>query len=155
MRQENPTRARFGGLSSRDTAEAMAQEDVDVVKALFAAFANRDLVAATSVLGHEVEIRPGLVGGLEGTVYRGLRGNEQFWADIDATWVEFRIEPREFRDLGGQVLILGRAFARGRESGIAVDQPAGWIAEVRDGKILKFRSFSNQLAALEAAGLSE
>ena len=70
-----------------------------MVKALFAAFADRDLVAASTVLDHEVEIRPGLVGGLEGTVYRGLSGNEQFWTDIDATWVEFRIEPHEFRDL--------------------------------------------------------
>jgi ketosteroid isomerase-like protein len=133
----------------------MAQEDVNVVKALFAAFADRDLVAASTVLDHEVEIRPGLVGGLEGTVYRGLSGNEQFWTDIDATWVEFRIEPHEFRDLGGRVLILGRAFARGRESGVALDQPAAWIAEVHDGKILTFRSFSDQQEALEAAGLSE
>src|SRR5215217_7486785 len=101
----------------------MSRENVEVVKALFAAFADRDLVAATSVLDYEVEIRPGLVGGLEGTVYRGLSGNEQFWADIDATWLEFRIEPHEFRDLGGRVLVLGRAFARGRGSGVALDQP--------------------------------
>jgi len=99
---------------------AMSQENVDAVKALFAAFANRDLVAAASVLDHEIEIRPGLVGGLEGTVYRGLRGNEQFGTDVDATWVEFRIKPHEYRDLGGRVLILGRAFARSRESGVAL-----------------------------------
>ena len=133
----------------------MSKENVEVVKALFAAFADRDLVAATTVLDHEVEIRPGLVGGLEGTVYRGLSGNEQFWTDIDATWAEFRIEPDEFRVLRGRILILGRAFARGRESGVVLDQPAAWIAEVRDGKILKFRSFSNQQEALEAAGLRE
>jgi ketosteroid isomerase-like protein len=133
----------------------MSRGNVEVVKALFAAFADRDLVAASTVLDHEVEIRPGLVGGLEGTVYRGLSGNEQFWTDIDATWVEFRIQPEEFRDLGGRVLILGTAFARGRESGVALDQPAAWIAEVRDRKILTFRSFSNQQEAFEAAGLRE
>jgi ketosteroid isomerase-like protein len=133
----------------------MSQENVDAVKALFAAFANRDLDAAASVLDHEVEIRPGLVGGLEGTVYRGLSGNEQFWTDIDATWVKFRIEPHEFRDLGGRVLVLGQAFARGRESGISLDQPSAWVAEVRDGKILRFRSFSDQREALGAAGLRE
>ncbi len=133
----------------------MSQENVEVVKALFAAFADRDLVAATTILDHEVEIRPGLVGGLEGTVYRGLSGNEQFWTDIDATWAEFRIEPDEFRDVRGRILVPGRAFARGRESGVALDQPAAWIAEVRDGKILRFRSFSNQQEALEAAGLRQ
>jgi ketosteroid isomerase-like protein len=133
----------------------MSRENVEVVKALFAAFSDRNLIAATTVLDHEVEIRPGLVGGLEGTVYRGPTGNEQFWTDIDATWAEFRIEPEEFRDLRGRVLVLGRAFARGRESGVVLDQPAAWIAEVRDGKVVKFRSFSNQPEALDAAGLSE
>ena len=133
----------------------MSEENVTAVSVLFAAFANRDLVAADSVLDSEVEIRPGLVGGLEGTVYRGLSGNEQFWTDIDAVWMEFRIEPDEFRDLGDRVLVLGRAFARGRESGIALDQPAAWIAELRGGKIFKFRSFINQGEALEAAGLRE
>jgi hypothetical protein len=53
------------------------------------------------------------------------------------------------------VLVLGRAFARGRESGVSLDQPAAWIAEVRDRKILRFRSFSNQREALEAVGLRE
>ena len=133
----------------------MSQENVDAVKALFAAFADRDLAAAAAVLDPKVEIRPGLVGGLEGTVYRGLPGNERFWADIDATWVDFRIEPHEFRDLGPRVLILGRAFARGRASGIAVDQSAAWIAELRDRKIVRFRSFSNQQDALEAVGLRD
>ena len=122
----------------------MSQENVTAVMILFAAFANRDLVAADSVLDSEVEIRPGLVGGLEGTIYFGLSGNEQFWTDIDAVWTEFRIQPDEFRDLGDRVLILGRAFARGRESGIALDQPAAWIAALRGGKIFKFQSFINQ-----------
>jgi ketosteroid isomerase-like protein len=132
----------------------MSQENVNAVNVLFAAFANRDLVAADSVLDSEVEIHPGLVGGLEGTVYCGLSGNEQFWTDIDAVWTEFRIQADEFRDLGDRVLILGRAFARGR-SGIALDQPAAWIAELRRGKIFKVQSFLNQGEALEAAGLSE
>jgi ketosteroid isomerase-like protein len=133
----------------------MSQEDMDAVKALFVAFADRDLDAVARVLDPTVEIRPAIVGGPEGVVYRGLSGNSDFWADIDAAWAEFRIEPEEFRDLGGRVLVLGRAFARGRESGVAIDEPAAWIAELRQGKIVGFRSFSNQRAALEAAGLRE
>src|SRR5215468_4804359 len=99
----------------------MSQQDVDVVKALFAAFAKRNLDAAAGLLDRAVEIRPGLVGGLEARVYRGLPGNEQFWSDIDAAWAEFRVEAEEFRDLGDRVLVLGRAFARGGESGVVLD----------------------------------
>jgi hypothetical protein len=64
------------------------------------AFAERDQGAAAAVLHPEVEIHPAIVGGPEGIVYRGLDGNKQFWADIDAAWSEFRIEAEEFRDLG-------------------------------------------------------
>jgi ketosteroid isomerase-like protein len=131
----------------------MSQENVEMVKSLFAAFASRDLDAAASVLHPEIEIRPSIVGGPEGVVYRGLNGNARFWADIDAAWTEFRIEPEEFRDLGDQVLVLGNAFARGRESGIALRQPGAWIATVLGRRIVRFQSFSDQHEALEAAGL--
>jgi ketosteroid isomerase-like protein len=133
----------------------MSWGNVEVVKSFFEAFADRDLDTAARLINPDIEIRPAIVGGVEGVVYEGLEGNRQFWADIDAAWTEFRIEPDEFRDLGGEVLVLGRAFAHGRESGIALDEAAGWLAAVREGQIVRFRSFSSQRDALEAAGLSE
>jgi ketosteroid isomerase-like protein len=133
----------------------MSEENVEVAKSFFTAFAERDLAAAGSVLDPEVQIRPAIVGGPEGVVYHGHQGNRRFWHDVDAAWKEFRIEPEEFRDLGEQVLLLGRAFARGEGSGIALDVPAAWLIAVREGRIVEFRSFSNQQEALEAAGLSE
>ncbi|MGE5748044.1 MAG: hypothetical protein ACM33U_12410 [Solirubrobacterales bacterium] len=48
----------------------MSQENVELVKSLFAAFADRDLDAAASVLHPEVVIRPAIVGGPEGVVLR-------------------------------------------------------------------------------------
>ncbi len=133
----------------------MSQENVAVAKSFFAAFARRDLEAAAGLLHPEVEIRPAIVGGPEGIVYRGLNGNRQFWADIDAAWATFRIEPQEFRDLGERVLVLGRAIALAPGSGIALDQASAWIAEMRDGRIVRFQSFTSQPEALKAAGLEE
>jgi|RhiMetdeSRZDD1v2_1073273.scaffolds.fasta_scaffold421965_3 ketosteroid isomerase-like protein len=133
----------------------MSQENVEIVKSLFAAFAERDFDAAAKVMHPEVEILPAIVGGPERTVYRGVDGNRQFWEDIDAAWSEFVIEVEEFRDLGEQVLVLGRATARGPGSGISLDQAGGWVADLRGGRVLQFRSFSSRQEALEAAGLSE
>ncbi|HSJ17904.1 MAG TPA: nuclear transport factor 2 family protein [Solirubrobacterales bacterium] len=133
----------------------MLRENAEAVNTLFAAFARRDVEAAARVLDPGVEIRPAIVGGPEGIVYHGLEGMRQFWADIDAAWAEFRITPEEFRELDGEILVLGRAFARGRETGIVIDSPAAWIARLRHGKIVGFRSFSNPQNALEAAGLRE
>jgi len=133
----------------------MSQENVEVVKSLFAAFAERDFDTAAIVMHPQVEIRPAIVGGPERTVYRGLDGNRQFWDDIDAAWSEFVIEVEEFRDLGEQVLALGRATAHAPGSDITLDQAGGWVADLRDGRISRFRSFSTRQEALEAAGLSE
>jgi ketosteroid isomerase-like protein len=141
------------GWSDAGYWRAMSGEDVAVVRALFEAFADRDHDAGAGCVHEDVEIRPALVGGPEGNVYRGRDGQRQFWEDIDAAWAEFRIEPDEFRDLDGQVLVLGRAFARGRGSDISLDQAAAWLAEMHDGQVLRFRSFTTQDQALEAAGL--
>jgi ketosteroid isomerase-like protein len=131
----------------------MSEEDLDAVRTLFAAFADRDIEAAAKVLDERVEIRPGIVGGPEGETYRGPEGMGQFWADIDAAWAEFQILPEEFRELDAAILVLGRAFARGHASGVALDQGAAWIATLRNGLIVEFRSFSSPAEALDAAGL--
>jgi hypothetical protein len=108
------------------------------------------------VLDPSVEIRPAIVGGPEGVVYRGLDGMRRFWADIDAAWAEFRLVPEEYRVLAdGRVLVLGRAFARGRDSGVVLDSGVGWLVGLREAGITSFQSFSNQRDALEAAGLVE
>jgi ketosteroid isomerase-like protein len=133
----------------------MSRENVDAVTALFAAFAARDFEAAIRVLDPSVEIRPAIVGGPERVVYRGRDGMRQFWADVDNAWAEFRITPEEFRELGEDVLVLGKAFARGRGSGISLDTSAAWLAELRNGRIVRFQSFSSRAEALEAAGLEE
>jgi ketosteroid isomerase-like protein len=127
-------------------------QNVQAVNDLFTAFAARDHDAAARCMHADVEIRPALVGGPEGVVYRGLDGSKQWWADIDAAWAEFRIEADEFHDLGDHVLVLGRAIARGRESGVALETRTGWVARMRDGRIGEFRSFATRRDALEAVG---
>jgi hypothetical protein len=89
---------------------------VEIVKSLFAAFADKDFEAAAEVLEPSLEIRPGIVGGPEGVVYHGPDGMRQFWTDVDAAWAEFQITTEEFREIDQDVLVLGRAFARGRGS---------------------------------------
>ena len=134
---------------------AMSVENVETVKALFAAFADRDFDAVAEILDPDVQIHPAIVGGPENVVYQGRDGMQQFWADVDTAWAEFRITPEEFRELDESILVLGRAFARGQGSGIGLDQGAAWIARLREGRIVEFQSFSSKAEALEAAGLRE
>ena len=128
-------------------------DNVELVREVFAAFAARDFDAITPVLDPELEIRPAIAGSPEGVVYHGPEGMREFWTQVDAAWDEFLITADEFRDLEAKVLVLGRVHARGAGSGIELDTAAGWLAEVRDGRLVRFASFTNPDAALEAAGV--
>jgi uncharacterized protein len=132
----------------------MSSENVEVVRLAFEAYGRRDVPAMLEFMHPEIEARPGLVGGLEGTVYRGRDGYKQFLEDVDATWADFRIELREIRDLGDTVVALGHTWGEGRE-GIAVDAPGGWVLGMRDGQIHRFRSFNTWEETLEAVELHD
>jgi ketosteroid isomerase-like protein len=132
----------------------MSSENVELVRSMFEAYGRRDLPAIRALVHSDVEVRPGLVGGLEGAVYRGPDGYIQFIEDVDATFDGFRIEIQEIRDLGDTVVVLGHTWGRGRE-GIAVDAPGGWVLGVRDGQLHRFRSFNTWEETLEAAEMSQ
>jgi len=130
-------------------------DNVELVRGVFAAFAARDFDAITPMLDPELEVRPAIAGSPEGVVYRGPEGMREFWTQVDAVWDEFLITADEFRDLGKKVLVLGRVHARGAGSGIVLDTAGGWLAEVHAGRLIRFESFTNPAAALEAAGIRE
>jgi ketosteroid isomerase-like protein len=54
----------------------------------------------------------------------------------------------------GRVLVLGDLHMRGRESGVELDQPLGWLLTFRDGKLLRYEVFADQGEARRAAGLA-
>jgi ketosteroid isomerase-like protein len=130
----------------------MSQENVEVVRLMFAAYRAGDVEAVIDTADAEIELRPGIVGGPEGSVYRGREGFRAFLQDVDAAWEQFRIETDEFRDLGDTVLVLGRARARARD-GMTLKASAGWVCGMRRGKIARFQSFPSSAEALEAMGL--
>jgi ketosteroid isomerase-like protein len=133
----------------------MSPENVEIVQRGLEAFNRRDVDSFISYLDPEFELHSAIVGGAEGNIYRGPDGVRQWLADSDESFEELRIEPTEFRDLGDRVLIVGRIRARGRESGLELDSPTGWVSTVRDGKLVKAEGFLSRAEALEAAGLRE
>jgi ketosteroid isomerase-like protein len=52
------------------------------------------------------------------------------------------------------VLVLGDLHMRGRESGIELDQPMGWLLTFRDGRLLRYEVYLDHLDARRAAGLA-
>jgi ketosteroid isomerase-like protein len=133
----------------------MSEENVDVVRRLARAWAERNMEQMLSFLDPEGELHSAIVWGAEGSVYRGHEGFRRWYADSFESFEDLRNEWTEFRDLGDRVLALGRVQARGRESGVEIDSPMGWVFTVRGGKLLKAEGFLDPAKALEAAGLRE
>ncbi len=130
----------------------MWQANVDIVRRAFEAWNAGDIDRVIELVGPEFEFIP-FRSQLEGACYRGADGMRQFARDVAEEWEYVRIAPDEFRDAGEQVLVLGCYETRGRASGVDVELPAAWVAQLQDGKLVHLRSYSDRDVALAAAGL--
>jgi len=135
----------------------MSRENVDAFRRAVEAYNRRDVEALVVHAHPDIEWRPAILMKLSGkdTVYRGHDGVRQLMRDIDDTLAEIHVEFPEVRDLGDQVLAVGRIQTRGKASGIATEAPVGYVADFRNGKFVRVRTYLNPGEALEAAGLEE
>lgn len=133
----------------------MSETMIEVVRAAFDDYARRDVDGFLARVATDFELKSAIIGGAEGQVYRGHEAIRQWFDDSDAGFEELTIEPSEFRDLGNRVLVLGRIRARGRQSGVELDSPTGWVVSVKNGLLTNAHGFLTWREALEVAGVSE
>jgi ketosteroid isomerase-like protein len=131
---------------------AVSQENMEIVRRSFEAFNARDVDELVNLSDPNAEWLP-FRAQLEGIVYRGHEGIRQFVRDMDEDWEAFRIDPLEFHNRGDRVAVIGRVRALGRHSTVDIDSLAGFVFELRGGRISGVTSHSNPQAAVEAAGL--
>jgi ketosteroid isomerase-like protein len=100
----------------------------------------------------DVELNPVVAGTVSGGVYRGHDGLRQFVRDYEEAFesFEFELDESDWHDFGDRVAWLGRLRAKGRDSGVELDQPFGIAVAVHDGKAVRFRSFLDTEEALKA-----
>jgi ketosteroid isomerase-like protein len=103
----------------------------------------------------------------DSNVYRGHEGVRRFASLIREQWATLRIEPKEFRAAGNEVVVSVRLVGvagrvesrrhhgRGRTSGVEVRGQTGYLYTLRGGKIVRLELFPSREKTLEAAGLSE
>ena len=133
----------------------MSQENVDTVRSLFPAFNRRDIAGLLATLDPDVEWVP-IMAVLEGRVYRGHEGVKEWIEHLDEYWELFEVNAEEFRDLGDRVLALGRWRARGRVSGVGLEnEPGTWLVHLKAGRVVRLQTFTDRAEGLEAAGLEE
>jgi ketosteroid isomerase-like protein len=140
----------------------MSQENVEFVKGLFAAGSDMDKEALLAALPEliaqtcdpEIEWYEDPQRA-DARVYRGHGGVlESFERWLDQ-WNEYGTEAERFVDYGDDVLAVAREHGRGERSGATVSARIFIVVTFRDGKILRYREFYDEAAALAAVGLSE
>jgi ketosteroid isomerase-like protein len=119
---------------------AEIEDDVAVVRAVYTAFARRDLDAALALIAPDCEVH------LEGTArqvgrsepYRGHAGLREYWADVDRVWSELTLHTEDIRVIPGSVVVLGHVT--GVRDGAPVRRNAVWTWKLRDGLVVHIRA---------------
>ena len=144
-------RSGLGGILGR----AMSPQNIETVRRMLAAYAKGDFDEMLDCIDPECELHSAIIGGAEANVFHGHEGFRRWYAESMASFEELRTELTEYRDLGDRVLGFGHIFARGRESGVEIDSPTGWVFTLRDGKVVRAEGYLKREDALAAAGLTE
>jgi ketosteroid isomerase-like protein len=134
--------------------EAMSQENVDLVRSLYAAWNTGDYRRALALIDPEIEVES-VAGSISAGTYRGHAGLsqllEEFWSQFD----DRRSEVKEYIPTGDDVVTSVLHYGRGKKSGIEVEMYHWHQWTLRDGKVVRWRLFSDRREAFEAAGLAE
>jgi uncharacterized protein len=136
----------------------MSEENVEVVKRVYEASAQRDPDAVLATYDHDVEwdVSRSHMARLVGEgVYRGHDGLRRFFRAYHDAWESISYSYDELIDAGEKVISVDVERARGKLSGADVELTQYGVWTIRDGKVLHAAWFSARDDALEAAGLSE
>jgi ketosteroid isomerase-like protein len=123
----------------------MSEENVEVVRALFRALDEDDYAAALQLFDPDVVWRP-----TEGT-FRGLEGVGASLIEWLEPWDEHHIKAETFVDLGDLVLAEIRLTARGKRSGMEIDQRFFQLYRVDGDRIRQMDEFVTRSEAVTAA----
>jgi ketosteroid isomerase-like protein len=133
----------------------MSQENVDLVRQLYAALNAHDTDGWSNFVDPDVELvdHMGAVGEEHVSGIETIRRQAEGWFE---TFPDFRANVGEFIDAGDRVICVTVWRGTGSASGLDYHQPAAEVYTLRDGRIVRAElGFPDKAAALEAVGVRE
>jgi ketosteroid isomerase-like protein len=134
----------------------MSQDNVEIVRGMYEAYAHRDGVTPFERYSPDVEWDHGdleLVGG--DRIYRGHDGVGALFRDALNAFREFEFRAAELTPAGDHVLVAVDERSVGRASGVVVDSRHYAVWTLHDGMVTRVRCFRDRADALKAAGLED
>jgi ketosteroid isomerase-like protein len=139
----------------RDTQQAMAHENLAVIRDHYAATNERDFTRAMAHYDVDVElvVPPAF---LEPGEFKGRDAVGAWFGDWFSSFDrDGRFDVTEMMELdGGAVLLVADYHGRGRISGAEVGGTVVWLYHFRRGKIARVEGYASRDEARETAGLS-
>jgi ketosteroid isomerase-like protein len=128
----------------------MSQENVGIVRSVFAAFEQGNVsemleLLADDLITHRTDP--------DDAVFRGKEGFLQVTADWIEGFEDWTVTPKEFTEAGDSVLVRVHQTALGAKSGVPVEGNIWFAFKLRGRKIARLSFHLTEAEALEAAGL--
>jgi ketosteroid isomerase-like protein len=132
----------------------VSQENVEVVRGLFEARAQRGFGVVPELMDPEIKwVNPSYA------VEPGVRaGYDSFAVAAGAVldvYGEYRVNAMTFDDAGDHVVVRARVATRSHGTSVPIEAERGYVFAVRDGKVTSFAWFNDPREALKAVGLEE
>jgi ketosteroid isomerase-like protein len=131
----------------------MSEANLELARRSFQAWGDRDVEWFVDNTTPEFEFVPAVVTTVEGegSAVQGPENIRKFFAELDEPWESFVLDEDEYREIDEQVICLSRLRAKGRGSGVELDQRIAMVLWFRDGKMARAQSFLDVDQALSAA----
>ena len=109
-------------------------DEAEVVRAIYDAFARRDVAGMLDYLSADCELDFAGTARLAGRTgpYRGHDGAREYFADVERIWQDLVLHAEDFRIIPGSVIVIGHIT--GRRQGLDVRRSSVWTWRVRDGR---------------------
>jgi ketosteroid isomerase-like protein len=115
----------------------MSQENIETVKALYAAFGRRDMGEIVKRVSPSLEIVQSSELPWGGT-YRGVEGLQQFFGKLMAHLDNRGLPIERYLDAGDHVVAIGRTQGTVKANGKQFDVPLAHVWQIRDGRAVRF-----------------
>jgi uncharacterized protein len=114
-------------------------DEADVVRAIYDAFARRDVEGAIGFLSPDCELDFAGTSRLAGRngPYRGHDGLREYFRDVERVWEELVLHTDDIRVIPGSVIVIGHIT--GRRQGLDVRRSSVWTWRVKDGRAVSVK----------------
>ena len=128
-------------------------ENLDLVRSIYASIGRGDFGSADWA---DPQIEYVRADGLEPESLIGRDGLVAAMRSLFGALEDFRNEAEDYRELDAErVLVLTHASARGRASGLAVDQKGAEVFEIQAGKVTRIVTYFDRANAIADLGLEQ